>query len=461
MAGLADRSTIVATSSVALLAAGVRLPHALGDSFWQDEVASARILREPTFGGMLRHVARTESTPPLWYALAWLVHTAGVSIHDARLLSVLAGAGLAAAVVLLARRLLPLPAATLAGVLVAMGGSFAWHGHELRAYELFALLTVVFAFAVAGAAARPTARRLAGLAAATAAGAMTHYFFAFTIAAALLWLWIEPTVRRARVRASLAVAAGLAVCLPWTPMFVRQYRHHGYRWIGPFHPRVVAGTPLRLFTPLFAHGQAAEIARAAALIALGTGAVLLWQTGALGRLCALLALVPLLLAGAAWLGGLRIYAVRNMIGVGAFVAVAFAAAVAALPRRVRTAAVVGVACAACAGFAWDQRVPAPPYEQLAHALVAEGWQPRDRVVVFGGPHSFRSPLEWYLPRTPLRGSARGSAAVFAIGGAQLRDRRGEHVVDSLRVGRFTVARLRLREPVRRDRLLRRGTVLLV
>jgi len=44
---------------------------AIGQTALHDEVASARIINEPTFPGMLAHVARTESTPPLYYLLAW------------------------------------------------------------------------------------------------------------------------------------------------------------------------------------------------------------------------------------------------------------------------------------------------------------------------------------------------------------------------------------------------------
>src|SRR5581483_3677292 len=95
---------------------------------------------------MLSRVARTESTPPLWYALGWSIHHVGVSIVDVRLLSVLAGAGLAALVVAVGRRVLPPAAAALAGLLVAIGGEFVAHGHELRAYELLAFLTAALAW---------------------------------------------------------------------------------------------------------------------------------------------------------------------------------------------------------------------------------------------------------------------------------------------------------------------------
>jgi hypothetical protein len=94
---------------VALVATAVRAPGVYRQAFWQDEVASARILDESTFTGMLAHVARTESTPPLWYALGWLLRRAGTPILDIRLLSVAARALLAALVVHMARRVLPLP----------------------------------------------------------------------------------------------------------------------------------------------------------------------------------------------------------------------------------------------------------------------------------------------------------------------------------------------------------------
>ena len=178
-----------------LAAASLRVPRAISTSFWQDEVASARILAEPTFTGMLHHVTRTESTPPLWYSVAWLVHRTGVSIHDVRFVSVAANGALVALVYLLARKLMPAGYATLAAVLVGVGAEFSAEGRWIRSYELFALLVVVFVLALLRAVARPSRGRLAALALACAAGSMTHYFFLFSLAAAVAWLWVEPTAR--------------------------------------------------------------------------------------------------------------------------------------------------------------------------------------------------------------------------------------------------------------------------
>ena len=437
-------ATAWAAAAVGVAAGLVRLPRALSDPFWQDEVASARILREPTVGRMLSHVARTESTPPLWYTIGWLAHLGGVSIHDVRLLSVAFGAILAGMGVVLARGVVTLPYALFAGVLVSCGGQFVAHGREIRAYELFALLTVVFAFAIEAEVRTPSTRHALVLAVSTAAGLLTHYFFVFTVAAGLVWLWIEPQAVRMRRQATLAVAAGFVVCLAWAPVLLRQYHQHRFKWIGAFDARTALNTMLRLFSPLPRPGVAATLVGLVVLATAGVGAVRLSATSPRGRLCAVLALVPLVLAWSAWLIGFRIYSVRNMIGIGAFVAIALAAAVAALPGPARTA-VAAIATALMLGiFAWDQRVPAPPYDGMARALVAEGWKPHDGIAVFGDLSSFRSPLEWYLPRFPVLvrvSPGQASRGLYAI--ADLRTARHLLGYSTARttVGSFVVMRL--------------------
>lgn len=438
-------STGVAAAIVGLVAFFVRLPGALHDSFWQDEVSSARSLQAPTFGRMLSHVVRAESTPPLWFALGWVVHRCGVSIHDVRLLSVLFGGILAAVVVLVARAVLPLMLAVLAGTLVAVGGYFVAHGHELRAYELLALLTVVFALALESHTRAPSRRRALALAAVTGAGLLTHYFFVFTVAGGLVWLWIEPQARRSRLRTSIAVAAGLAVYIPWAPFMLRQYRQNRFDWIGSFQGRTVLETPLRLFTPLGRHGAIAIAAPLGLLAVAGVGSVVLARASARGRLYALLWSVPLALASTAWLVGFHIYAVRNMIGIGAFLAIAVAASLVALPAQARTAAAALVACAMIAGFVSDQQVPAASYKGFARALVAEGWKLHDPVAVFGNFFAFRSPLEWYLPGSPRLALVRDGRAtcppMFAIAGARSAPLVLPDSTARKTVGRFVVVQL--------------------
>ena len=80
------------------------------------------------------------------------------------------------------------------------------------------------------------------------------------------------------------------------------------------------------------------------------GAACLWRRRD-GRLCALLALLPVVLSSAMWAGGARIVDTRNLIVVAPFAAIALAAAVAAIPSRpVAYAAGVCVVVAMAAAF---------------------------------------------------------------------------------------------------------------
>ena len=438
----------------------VCLPH-IGDALSQDEVASARILRTSSLGAMLSRVARTESTPPLWYALGWAAHHAGLSINGVRLLSMLFAALLAVAVVAIARELLPLRFAVAAGLLVAVGAQFAWHGHELRAYELFALLTALLAVTLLRSLRAPSRRNDISLGVVVAAGLLTHYFFVFTVVAAFVWVWLEPHARAIRWRSTVSFVAGALSCAPWLPMFVKQFRHDRFWWIGPFRLREAAAAPFRLFTPLVSHGLAGRVVPVAFLALTVCGAVALARRSPAGRLCALLAFGPLVLASGAWATGFRIFAVRNLIGIGPFVAVAAVGAASMLPRRVGVLALAAGVAAVVASFAINQSIPVPAYQLVAQALVREGWHPRDPVAVFGDFFSVRAPLEWYLPHQPVlavsRGTRRPCETVFAVAGP-LGARRLRHIADDTRVGGFVVARLDLDHPIRGSDL-QRATIL--
>ena len=394
-------------------AAGLRLPRALGDAFWQDEVASARVIREPTFGAMLHQVVRTESTPPLWYTLAWLTHKAGISIHDVRLLSVVCDAALIYVAVQVASKVMPLQLAAVVGALLAVSGQLSFHGRELRAYELYVLLVSLFALTLHRAAMLPTTRRLLALAATTAAGMMTHYFFAFTLAAGLVWLWTDPRVRSARRRVTVVLVGALVVCSPWLPLFIAQYRHDRFSWIGPFNGREVLQTPLLIFNPPL--GSVAT--GAAFLLCVLGGAWVAYRQGPLQRLCAMLAVLPLVLAAATWLAGARVYNVRNMIGIAPSVATMLILPLASLPARRRVAVGAAVVVAAVGAFVVGQ-TPSPPFGEIAAALVRDGWRPHDAVLVDGNLDTYRSPLEWYLPDAhvlvarPLSDLARTTFAVL-------------------------------------------------
>lgn len=390
----------IGVAAVGALAGAACLPGARRFALWQDEVASARVLSEPSPLGMLRHVARTESTPPLWYALGWLLHRCGLAIEDVRLLSVAAAVLLAAGTAVAARRLVPAPAALLAGAAVALGYQFDFHGRELRAYELTALLTIALAVAAAHGRSRT-------LAAVVAAGTLTHYFFLFPVAAVAIW-------RPGRLR---ALAVGLVPLALWSPALLRQYAHDGFSFIGSFDLHTVLTTYWTMFARAQPHAIVLHtVAPAALLGAVVAGGVLLARESDEGRLWALLALGPVGLAATLWLAGVRVYDVRNLIVAGPFAAVAAVSLVARLPRRPAAAVGCALAVIAAAGYVRGNRVEPVAYDRIAAALVAEGWRPSDPIVVDGGLYALWGPLEWYLPHRPrlvLAGTS-GARRVFVV-----------------------------------------------
>ena len=404
-AGEGRRAMLAVAAGAAALAVAATLPQAIGLPFWQDEVASARVLLESTPAGVVDHVSRTESTPPGWYLLAWLGREAGISVDGLRFLSVLLAAATAGLTVVYVRRFLPLWLAGLAGMLTALAWQIANHGSELRTYALLAFLTVVFALLLERAAERPTPGRLVALGAAAAAGAYTHYFFVLAAGAALLWLLLERDLRPVALRVGAATVVGTATLLVWLPGLSDQVSAERFGWIDAFDPLKLAYLPSALFwdpASMYAElgsdpGGWEAFGRFVILALVLGGCAVLARLDRSARLCALLVLVPLVASGIAWLAGLRIITGRNLIGVTPFAAVALAAVLLALPRR---AALAGAAAAlALAVLTYvespvDERVP---YDEVADALVATGWQPGDPMVVLGSLTDFRSPLEWYLP----------------------------------------------------------------
>jgi len=392
---------------VAAVAAAVRLQAVYTHAFWEDEVASARILAERSLPGVLRHVARTESTPPLWYVLGWLAREAGAPMRDIRLLSVLAGALLAAVVVDTARRFVPLGAAAAAGLLVAFGAELVEHGSELRSYELLALLSALLGRVLIAELEAPSRRREVALACLVAAGGLTHFFFAFSVVAVLAWVCVDPAVRAVRRRVAVAIVAGGLVASAWGPVMLAQYRADRFWWIGPFRLRVVIAVPLRSFTYAYSGSTIGRVLSAAALLLVAIGCVRLARRSPSARVVAVLALAPIVEAACVWAGGMRIFALRNLIGTAPFVAIAGVAALEWLPwPRVALAAEAAGAAALGALLLAQGTGGWVPYDRIARTLVADGWRTSQPVAVFGDVFRYRGPLEWYLPHRPLLDASR-------------------------------------------------------
>jgi hypothetical protein len=390
---------------------------------------------EPTIGAALGRVEDTESTPPLWYGLAWTIEQAGFPVESARLIGLVASALLAGLLVVYARRLLPLWAAGLAGFIAALASQLVLRGAELRAYALYALLALLFAWLLERAAEKASWGRLAALAGVAAAGLLTHYFFAFVALAAAVWLWTTPAFRRTRLPVSVSLVAAVLPFLLWLPSLVEQVDNQRFSWIGDFSLlKSVAvysafgwnAGPLYV-RDLVDIGPLEGILRVGVFLAVVAGCVVAWRLGPRGRLTAILALAPVGMVTLLWLAGENLFTARNVLACAPFAAVAIAALAAALPQRWGRLAAAACVLVVAGGLARELELAPPPYDEVADALVELGWdEDADELVsITGGAHELsylgsayavRGPVSWYLPGHPqlVLDEGEGCGHVFVV-----------------------------------------------
>jgi len=337
-----------------------------------------------------------------------------------RVLSALSGAALSGLLVLYARRFVPLWAATLAGLGAVFGHQFVIHGRELRAYEFLALITLIFAYVLTWAKDGPSIQRLAVVSATVAIGALTHYFFLFSVAAALVWTFTS-TPARIRTKLCLAILIGLLPLAVWAPVALEQHQRGAYKYmIGDFSRRTVVDGYWTMFStrwpPYLGHTH--NLASAFLVILILAGAVILWRKGEDGRLVSTMALVPFLAAAIAWRAGQPIFDSRNLLAVGPFAAICIVTALARLPRHLGV--VIAATAAVILVFSFlsvDHQRRSPAFDEIARALLQAGWTPADPILI---PHgaNWVVPLSWYLPAYP-RGNEPDAArrecdAVFTV-----------------------------------------------
>jgi len=169
----------------ALLLLGAILRFATLDlqSYRYDEAVTVGRVLHPSLFDTLATVPRSESTPPLYYALAWLwSRVFGTGEVGLRSLSALAGTA-SIAVVYLGARALPLPrrAGLIAAAIVAVNPVLIWFSQDTRAYALVFLFTALSFLFFARARRSGSSRDLGWWAATSSLALLTHYFAAFVV----------------------------------------------------------------------------------------------------------------------------------------------------------------------------------------------------------------------------------------------------------------------------------------
>ena len=253
-----------------VLAALLRLPTLSQQSFWLDEGYTMRLLRLPLHQ-MLKTVPKTESTPYLYYAVAWVWTRAfGQGEYGVRSLSAVAGVATVPIVYWAAQRIAGRRAAAIAALLIAVSPLMVWFSQEARSYALAALLSSLTVLCLTGYERTRRGAWLAGWAASAALGLATHYFLVFVIAPELLWLWqVAPRDRRLAAAAGVVLAVGCALL----PLAVSQQStgHADYIAHASLHTTLVQ-IPKQLLIGYASPGQDVT-ATLAALLVLG-GAIL-------------------------------------------------------------------------------------------------------------------------------------------------------------------------------------------
>jgi 4-amino-4-deoxy-L-arabinose transferase-like glycosyltransferase len=251
-----------AVAALTLLAAAVRFSTLGRQGYWYDEGNTVLIMRS-TLGGMLGLLAHNESTPPLYYILAWFWgRVFGWSEVGLRSLSALIGVATVPAVYLAGRRLVSTRAGVIAAALTACSPILIWYSQEARAYALLVLMSALSLLAFAYARERPNRPAMIAWALVAALALATHYYTLLVVVPQAMWLL---AAHRHRWSVWAAVAFVAACGLALLPLASTQQATGRTTWI----TGVALARRLGQVYPQFAVWFAAPAYAALAALSLG------------------------------------------------------------------------------------------------------------------------------------------------------------------------------------------------
>ena len=391
---------VLAVLALTLCGAILRFWRIGHQGFWFDEGNTALLVHYSP-GKMLGLIPQTESTPPLYYCVAWVwARIFGYGESALRSLSALAGVAMIQVVYGAGAKLVSRRAGEFAAAFVAFSPLLIWYSQEARSYELLALLSAVSLLAFAHALARPTPRALAAWVIACALALATHYYAVLAVAPEAVWLlFVHRRRRSVQVAFGVVALSGLGLI----PLAISQHGTGRSNWIAhaPFWGRL--GQLIPQFAAGFAgpaHSVLEPVAIAIVVLAL---VLLATRSDALTRRGALL-------AGGLALGGLAISLIlaaagfddlltRNMLAIWTPAALLIAGGLAAPRARLLGLLAAVALCATglttAVGVALDRNLQRPDWRVVA-AVLGRGAPAGGRAILV---QHYRDllPLSLYMP----------------------------------------------------------------
>ncbi len=413
--------TGVAVLGLMVLGAALRFTRIGHQGFWFDEGNTA-LLVSYSPGKMLGLIPQSESTPPLYYCLAWVwVRVFGHGEAGLRSFSALAGVAVIPVAYAAAAKLVSRRAGLIVAALATCNPFLIWYSQEARSYSLLVFFSACTLLAFAYARADPHPRALVLWVAACVLSLLTHYYTIVVVLPQAAWLlWEHRRTRGAWMAIGAVGLSGLALL----PLVISQAGTGNDSWIA----NTPLGLRLRQILPQFLIGTNAPSREVVTLVAFGLAlvglALLVRARGGPERRGALLAgalaLAGFILALVFVAAGKDTLITRNLLGLWLPVAVLVGGGLSAIGggprlRALGVAATAGlcvIGIVATVAIATDRAMQRPDWRYVSRALGPPPTAARDpgvdgRAILI---QHYRAllPLSLYQPRLAYLVGPRGA-----------------------------------------------------
>jgi hypothetical protein len=382
--------------------------------FWFDE-GNTVLLVHYSPGKLLGLIPQTESTPPLYYCIAWIwARLFGYGEVGLRSLSALAGTLVVPVAYAAGAKLISRRAGLIGAALAAFNPLLIWYSQEARSYELLTLLCSVSLLTFAYVRRDPTPRAVAAWVIASALALATHYYaFLVVVPEAVYLLWIHRRRRSVQIGFVLVGLCGIGLM----QLALSQNATGRATWIstsplgeriGPMFPQFLVG---------FAFPGYAVLEPIALAIAIGALVLLVARSDPTERrggvLAAALATSGLVINLILIAAGIDDLLARNALAIWLPSALAVAGGLAAARARLLGLAGAVVLCAiglyGAIAVDVDRGLQRPDWRVVAAALGPHRGAGRAILIQH---YKFLLPLSLYVPR--MRGMTRTGTRVSEL-----------------------------------------------